>query len=210
MKTCFGSPTLISLFFLAGTIIPVNQIYSLAPTDQPRAWLDVLASAETSYDEKMEAMEEILILAKDKTRARILVEEGILDSIMWTLSRYFEKLNYSSTEWAHPEITAEEAKAARLSAACCLRLGKAYCAAIHTEGDLMLMSLYERGTVPEERQLAQMLHEVPYHARVTKTNDPTLVDPSKEVFALQQMSLPQAEEFARSIKSLADKPLTNA
>jgi hypothetical protein len=140
----------------------------------------------------MEAMEEILILAKDKQRARIFLEEGILDSIMWT------------THWAHPEISREEADAAKLAAACCLTLGKAHCAAIHTEGDLLLMSLYERGTVPEERQLAQMLHEVPHHARVTNTSDPTIVIPGKEVFALKQMTLPQAEELARSIKSLAD------
>jgi hypothetical protein len=31
------------------------------------------------------------------------------------------------------------------------------------KGDLLLMSLYERGTVPEVRQVAQMLQEVPHH-----------------------------------------------
>ena len=182
------------------------MIYALNPTDQPRAWLDVLASAETSHDEKIEAMEEIMILAKDKSRARVLVEEGILDSLLWTLGRYFEKLHGPedpTQTWMNPDITSEEAQMAKLSANCCLQLGKAYCAAMHTDGDLMLMSLYERGTVPEERQLAQMLHEVPYHTRVTKTKDPTIVDPEAEVFAIVQMSLPQAEEFARSVKTLA-------
>ena len=189
-----------------GTFTPVNMIYALNPTDQPRAWLDVLASAETSHDEKIEAMEEIMILAKDKSRARVLVEEGILDSLLWTLGRYFEKLHGPedpTQTWMNPDITSEEAQMAKLSANCCLQLGKAYCAAMHTDGDLMLMSLYERGTVPEERQLAQMLHEVPYHTRVTKTKDPTIVDPEAEVFAIVQMSLPQAEEFARSVKTLA-------
>jgi hypothetical protein len=90
---------------------------------------------------------------------------------------------------------------------CCVTLGKAHCAAIHTEGDLLLMSLYERGTVPEERQVAQMLHEVPHHARITNTADPTITEPSKEAFALKQLTLPQAEELARSIKAVADGKL---
>ena len=150
-------------------------------------------------------MEEILILAKDKLRARIFLEEGILDSLMWILCRFFEKQNRKPTdEWAHPEITPEEKSTARLAATCCVTLGKSHCAAIHTEGDLLLMSMYDRGSVPEERQLAQMLFEVPHHTRVTKTNDPTIVDPSMEVFALQQLTLPQAEEIAKSVKELAD------
>jgi hypothetical protein len=150
-------------------------------------------------------MEEILILAKDKQRARIFLEEGILDSIMWIIDRYREKLgrNAASDDWAHPKITPDETKAVRLAASCCLTLGKSHCAAIHTEGDLLLMSLYERGTVPEERQLAQMLHEIPFHTRATVTDDPTTIDPSREVFALTHTSLPQAEELARSITALA-------
>jgi hypothetical protein len=164
-----------------------------------------LASAKTSDEEKAEAMEEILILAKDKQRARIFLEEGILDSIMWMIGRYREKVsrNAASDDWAHPEITPQETNAARLAASCCLTLGKSHCAAIHTEGDLLLMSLYERGTVPEERQLAQMLHEIPFHTRATVTDDPTIIEPSQEVFAMKHMSLPQAEELARSITALA-------
>lgn len=183
----------------------MNQIHALDPSAQPRAWLDVLASAKTSHDEKMEATQEIMILSKDKQRARLFLEEGILDSIMWTLSRYLEKVDHASdsSQWAHPEVTPDEAFAAKLSAQCCLTLGKSHCAAIHTGGDLLLMSMYERGTVPEERQLAQMLHEVPYHARVTKTEDPTIVDVSKETFAMKQLSLPQAEELAYKIKAVA-------
>ena len=182
------------------------QIHGLDPAAQPKAWLDVMASSYTSDDEKNEAMEEILILAKDKRRARIFLDEGILDSLMWILNRYFEKQNARGKEvnWAFPEITPKEFNSAKLAAACCVTLGKAHCAAIHTEGDLLLMSLYERGTVPEERQLAQMLYEVPHHVRVSKTADPTIVDPSKEEFGLKQMTLPQAEELARAIKKLSE------
>lgn len=188
-----------------GPIIPVAQIHSLDPAAQPRAWLDVLASADTTLDEKMEALEEILILAKDKQRARIFVDEGILDSLMWILDRYLEKRSKKpgSEKWAKPEISRDEQKCVKLAATCCLTLGKSYCAAIHTEGDLLLMSLYERGSVPEERQLAQMLHEVPHHTRTTVTDDPTIVTPGKETFVLKHMTIPQAEELAAMIKSLS-------
>jgi hypothetical protein len=188
-----------------GQIIAVNHVHSLDPSEQPRAWLDVLASADTTYEEKMEATEEILILAKDKQRARVFLEEGILDSLMWTLGRHFEKLDYNvaTDNWSNPDISKDEASAAKLAAMCCLTLGKSHCAAIHTGGDLLLMSMYERGTVPEERQLAQMLHEIPYHSRIPRTEDPTFVEPGKEVFALKQMTLPQAVELAQKIKELA-------
>ena len=185
-------------------ILPPGRIYGLNPVAQPRAWLDVVASANTSRDEKDEAMEEILILAKDKQRARILLEEGILDYIIWEIGRYMEKVNRTTEDWKHATLTAEEKHAARQAATCCVTLGKAHCAAIHTEGDLQLMSLYERGIVPEERQVAQMLHEVPHHVRITKTSDPTIVDPSKEVFAYRELELPQAKELAKNIKLVAE------
>jgi hypothetical protein len=196
-------------FCLPVRILPAGQIHGLDPAAQPRAWLDIVASANTTDEEKNEAMEEILILAKDKRRARILLDEGILDYIIWTLSRYFEKINANEneTDWANPEITPNEKTATKLAATCCVTLGKSHCAAIHTEGDLQLMSLYERGTVPEERQVAQMLHEIPHHVRMTKTPDPTIIEPTKEVFALRQLNLPQAEELARSIKAVADGKL---
>jgi hypothetical protein len=166
-----------------------------------------LASADTQHEEKMEALEEILILAKDKQRARIFLEEGILDSILWTLGRYLEKVEYNKAPtgaWLYPSVSREEAASAKLAATCCLTLGKSHCAAIHTGGDLLLMSMYERGTVPEERQLAQLLHEVAFHSRVTKTDDPTVIDPRNEVFAVKQLSLPQAEELAQKIKAVAE------
>lgn len=196
--------------FRAGRIIPVAQIHSLDLPDQPRAWLDVLASANTSNEEKIEAIEEIIILAKDKQRARLfVVEEGILDSLMWIIGRYMEKTKQgedaSNRKSANPAVSRTEHRTAKLAATCCLTLGKAYCAAMHTEGDLLLMSLYERGTVPEERQLAQMLHEIPHHIRITKTDDPTMaLDPSMEVFALRQIPLQQAEELAVAIKALSE------
>lgn len=185
----------------------MSQIHALDPSAQPRAWLDVLASAETQHDEKMEAMEEILILAKDKQRARIFLEEGILDSIMWTLERYLEKVEYHKAPtgaWRYPSVSREEAASAKLAATCCLTLGKSHCAAIHTGGDLLLMSMYERGTVPEERQLAQLLHEVAFHTRATKTDDPTVIEPRDEVFVMKQLSLPQAEELSQKIMAVAE------
>jgi hypothetical protein len=169
-----------------GRIIPAQQIYGLEPSQQPRAWLDVMASANTTVDEKNEAMEEIINHAKDKQRARILLDEGVLDSLMYILNCHFDKRG---------NVTKDESHHAKLAAICCVTLGKAHCAAVHTEGDLLLMSLYERGSVPEERQLAQMLYEVPHH--VTRDGNP-------ENFCLQQTSMPKAEDAARTIKALAD------
>jgi hypothetical protein len=189
-------------------ILPPGQIYSLDPAAQPRAWLGVVASANTCWDEKNEAMEEMLILAKDKRRARILLEEGILDYLIWVIGRYLEKtMSTSEVNWKYPNLTPNERIAARQAAACCVTLGKAHCAAIHTEGDLLLMSLYKRGIVPEERQVAQMLYEVPQHVRITKTDDPTIVEPSKEVFAYRELDLAQAEKLAKQVKQVADGKL---
>jgi hypothetical protein len=125
---------------------------------------------------------------------------------MWTIGRYFEKRDYdpvtASVKWSNPSITRDEVNAARRVAVCCLTLGKSYCAAMHTEGDLLLMSLYDRGTVPEERQLAQMLYEVPHHVRTTPTDDPTIIRPTEETFLLKQLTLPQAEELSIRIKGI--------
>ena len=169
-----------------GRILPVLQIYGLESSQQPRAWLDVMAAANTTFDEKNEAMEEIINHSKDKQRARMLLDEGILDSIMYIINCYFDKRG---------NVTNDDFNHAKLAATCCVTLGKAHCAAVHTDGDLLLMSLYERGSVPEERQLAQMLYEVPHH--VTRDGKP-------ENFCLQQTSMPKAEDTARAIKALAD------
>lgn len=55
-----------------GRVVPLGQIHSLRPSLQPRAWLDVMASAHTTRDDKNEAMEEILILAKDKVNLPVM------------------------------------------------------------------------------------------------------------------------------------------
>lgn len=101
--------------------------------------MDVLASAETTDDEKTEAMQEILILVKDKQRARIFLEEGILDSVMFMIGVYLSKACDSSAgeTWAHPDISQEERDMAKLASSVCLALGKAHCSTVHTEGDLL-------------------------------------------------------------------------
>lgn len=104
---------------------------------------------------------------------------------------------------------------AKLAANCCVALGKAHCAAVHTEGDLLLMSAYSRGSVPVERQLAQMLFEVPHHMKVMNSAlSPTAVggDESNQhqqqqfdgEFVLTELSMQQAEDLASSIKALDD------
>ncbi|KAL7503392.1 hypothetical protein ACHAXN_001213 [Cyclotella atomus] len=205
-----------------GRVVPLAQIHSLRPSLQPRAWLDVMASAHTSREEKNEAMEEILILAKDKDISRWFLEEGILDSLMYILSNYFR--NYSAFLRNEPPVneTREPFQSfkpgsnaffhARLAANCCVALGKAHCAAVHTEGDLLLMSAYSRGSVPIERQLAQMLFEVPYHMNVNNPIQPNLIGgPNNKdgmhdhvEFTLTELSMQQAEDLASSIKSLDD------
>ena len=69
------------------------------------------------------------------------------------------------------------------------------------------MSSYSRGTVPLERQLAQMLYEVPHHTSVTagKALYPTegiVPIGTNGVFVLTELSLAHAEELAKSIYAL--------
>jgi hypothetical protein len=143
---------ILCFFFLLVHILPAGQMHGLDPAAQPRSWLDIVASANTTEKEKNEAMEEILILGKDKQGARILLDEGILDYIIWTLSSFFEKVNANKkeTDWANPEIRPNSNLATKVAATCCVTLGKSHSSAIHTKGKLQLMSLYERGTVPKE------------------------------------------------------------
>jgi hypothetical protein len=60
------------IFIIAGRVVPLSQIHSLRPSLQPRAFLDIMASAHTTRDDKNEAMQEILILAKDKVSVILL------------------------------------------------------------------------------------------------------------------------------------------
>eukprot|EP00986_Skeletonema_menzelii_P012708 scaffold7158_cov151-Skeletonema_menzelii.AAC.5 len=196
-----------------GRVVPLGQIHSLRPSLQPRAWLDVMASAYTTRDDKNEAMQEILILAKDKEISRWFLEEGILDSLMLILSTYFR--NYSSfVRNVQPQDTKEQLKSykpggqafvhARLASNCCVALGKAHCAAVHTEGDMLLMSAYSRGSVPVQRQLAQMLFEVPHHMKVINPSVDGTADQHDAEFTLTELSMQQAEDLASSIKALDD------
>jgi hypothetical protein len=89
-------------------------------------------------------------LGKDKRRARIPFEEGILDCIFLEVGRYLEKMNNSSENWNYPDVTPNGRIAAKQAAVCCVTLGKAHCTAIHSEGDLQLTRLYDRGIIPEE------------------------------------------------------------
>jgi len=186
-----------------GKITPVSQIHSLSPSLQPRAWLDVMASIGTTPDEKSEAMEEILILCKDKNHARMFLEEGIIDSLMHIIRSYCNN-SFIPLENLHisMDVTKLEKDVAffhaKTASNCCIALGKAHCALVHTEGDLLLMSSYSHGSVPVSRQLAQMLYEVPHH-EVINSNE---VD--KESFTLAELSLQQAEELSRSILYLAE------
>lgn len=73
------------------------------------------------------------------------------------------------------------------------------------------MSAYSRGSVPVERQLAQMLFEVPHHMKVMNPSQPNSSGgPSKDStydhaeFTLTELSMQQAEDLASSIKSLDD------
>ena len=77
------------------------------------------------------------------------------------------------------------------------------------------MSAYSRGSVPVERQLAQMLFEVPHHMKVM---NPSAVQNNGAgeggggqhqqqfdgEFTLTELSMQQAEDLASSIKGLDD------
>jgi hypothetical protein len=214
-----------------GRITPVGQIHSLDPALHPRAWLDVMASAWTSRDEKNEAMEEILLLAKDKvsevypllimsftkrklklfplphfqSHSRMLLDEGILDSLMFILRAFF--LNYADIQRKNGEktIPVETYMAdpnfyhAKLASNCCVALAKAHCAMAHTTGEEMIASNAHM-TVPLTKQVAQMLYDVPHHMVLNTEKD----GEREEVFKLTtEMSVEQAENLASSILSLS-------
>jgi len=188
-----------------GRITPVGQIHSLDPALHPLAWLDVMACDWTSRDEKNEAMEEILLLAKDKSHSRNLLDEGILDSLMYILRAFF--LNYADVQRQNGEdsMPVETYMAdpnffhSKLAANCCVALGKAHCAMVHFTGDEMIAS-NTHGPVPIVEQVAKMLYEVPHHMAMNAESDGEV----KEVFKITtEMSKDQAEDLASSIVSLS-------
>ena len=147
----------------------------------------------------------------------MFLDEGILDSLMYILSTSFQKLppplpdtiDFNDSKILQKQHSIPHNNKtfvhAKLAANCCVALGKAHCAVVHTEGDLLLMSAYNRGSVPVERQLAQMLHEVPHHSRMMGTNmGGVLEDNMQEEFVLTEMSLQQAEEMAKNIRALME------
>lgn len=196
-----------------GRIVPVGQIHSLEPLRQPKAWLDVMASANTSRDEKDEAMEELSIFIKDKYTAHSLLDEGILDSLLYIVACFFRNQGgANSPDGILPMSIRSDPEFlhAKKAANCCVNLGKAHCAIVHTEADDLLMSAYSNGAVPMERQLAQMLHEIPHHTSLptTPANKQTAeggdVSSSSEfVFTLTELSLQHAERLATSILALS-------
>ena len=199
-----------------GRIVPISQIHSLEPIRQPKAWLDVMASANTSREEKDEAMEELSIFIKDKYTAHALLDEGILDSLLYIIACFFRNqggaILRDSPDGIMPmSIRSDpEFMHAKKAANCCVNLGKAHCAIVHTEVDDLLMSAYSNGAVPIERQLAQMLHEVPHHTSLPTTpankqssEGGDITSSNDVVFTLTELSLQHAERLSMSILALS-------
>ena len=90
---------------------------------------------------------------------------------------------------------------AKLAACCCVALGKAHCATIHTlEGHDPLPSSYAFGSIPVTRQVAQMLFDVPHHMAASIQEGE-----NTEKFRLSaDLTLIQAENYAASISDLAE------
>mmetsp|Transcript_7933 Transcript_7933/g.11975 ORF Transcript_7933/g.11975 Transcript_7933/m.11975 type:complete len:1052 (+) Transcript_7933:167-3322(+) len=188
-----------------GRITPVGQIHSLDPALHPRAWLDVMACDWTTRDEKNEAMEEILLLAKDKSHSRMLLDEGILDSLMYILRAFF--FNYADVQRENGEhsIPVETYMSdpnffhSKLAANCCVAFGKAHCAMVRTSGE-EIVAVNADGPVPITEQVAKMLYEVPHHMAMKTESEGEI----KEVFKITtEMSEDQAEDLASSIVSLS-------
>jgi hypothetical protein len=130
-------------------IAPVEKIHSLPPHLHVVAWMSVLSSTNRSIEEKCEALNEILVLIKDKKHAKRMLEQGILDIILSILSNYFQLL----CSWLRQRTEAYEKDNFReickcqsvatlektlcdlypivyLTSQCCVALGKSHCALI--------------------------------------------------------------------------------
>lgn len=172
--------------FCQGVITPVTQIHSLPPKNQPKAWLDIMSSNYSTSSDRIEAMEEIKILTKDKLNAKMFLDEGILDSLMYILDCYWH--HYPPN--LHPALALSSLDdqghftSARLACSCIVGLAKVHC--LSTGPSSLLHSPptphggsgvardgkqqpqpfadYRNGIIPLERQIAQLLIEVPHYA----------------------------------------------
>ena len=139
------------------------------------------------------------------TRSTYSFPEGILDSLMFILSTYFRQYASSLRDQRPSKelrIGSDAYDHAKLAAHCCVALGKAHCASVHTEGDLLLMSAYSRGSVPVERQLAQMLFEIPHHINRNNQDGNASQQIPEAEFILTELSMQQSEDLASSIYAL--------
>lgn len=163
-----------------------------------------MANAHTTHDEKNEAMEEILILAKDRFNAKMMLEEGILDSIMYIISDFIQSLDEEFISFL-THNTDPSFCHAKLAASCCIALGKAHHAASHAEGDALNRANITFEPVPVSKQVAQMLFQVPHHRALNKLGG----DEISVAFKLStDMTMRQAESIAKSIIAISEGNLT--
>jgi len=72
---------------------PLNKIHSLPLNLHAVAWMGIISSNYRSIEEKHEALQEILLLVKDKNYAKKMLDQGILDSFLSILSDFFNKFS---------------------------------------------------------------------------------------------------------------------
>jgi hypothetical protein len=134
----------------------------------------------------------------------MLLDEGILDSLMYILRAFF--FNYIDVQRENGKNSFVETYMSdpnffhsKLAANCCVALGKAHCAMVHTTEEGMTASNVH-GPVPIVQQVAKMLYDVPHHMAMNTEAEEEV----KEVFKITtEMSKDQAEDLASSIVSLS-------
>mmetsp|Transcript_23055 Transcript_23055/g.33023 ORF Transcript_23055/g.33023 Transcript_23055/m.33023 type:complete len:309 (-) Transcript_23055:55-981(-) len=72
---------------------PLNKIHSLSLNLHAVSWMGIISSNYRSIEEKHEALQEILLLVKDKNYAKKMLDQGILDSFLSILSDFFNKFS---------------------------------------------------------------------------------------------------------------------
>ena len=139
----------------------------------------------------------------------MLLDEGILDSMMYILRAFFLSYADVQRESGSKSIPVETYMAdpnyfhSKLASNCCVALAKAHCAMVHSSGEEMIAASVHV-TVPMTKQIAQMLYEVPHHMALQTDFDGDRSGEKKEIFKLTtEMSPQQAEDLASSIFSLS-------